>query len=62
MRVSLPPRAGTPRACVGAVASGGDGWGGGVLLIAPRAHPSPLASREGGEDASLRVEHLGNEP
>ena len=60
MRVSLPPRAGTPRACAGAVASRGDA--GGVLLIAPRAHPSPLASREGGEDASLRVEHLGNEP
>jgi hypothetical protein len=48
-------------ACAGAVASGGDAGVGGLVDRSARP-PSPRASREGGEDASLRVEHLGNEP
>ena len=57
-----PPASGHPARMRGCRSEwwGRLGWG--VLLIAPRADPSPRASREGGEDASLRVEHLVNEP
>ena len=42
MRVSLPPRAGTPRACAGAVASGGDAGVGGLV---DRSARPPLSTR-----------------
>jgi len=53
MRVSLPPRAGTPRACAGAVASGGDAGVGGLVDRAARPPlPTRFARGRGGRFAT----------